>query len=328
MRLLWQGLRWSGSLKVTLLLLPLFMGLVLIYSFEENQSPLLIAIPLFLLAANLLAAIATSAQFRHQVPLLMFHLSLLLLVLLTAIGRLSYLEGETEVTVGEGFSVQGSSLRSGPLHKSSLDSVNFILNDFSIQYEPDRGGLSRGATRCRVSWVNNRGESMQGIVGDHLPLILHGYRFYTTYNKGFAPVFLWQPTNGMAQQGSIHLPSYPANEHNQALSWSLPGTAHHLWTQLQFDEMILDPKKSSTFHPPKQHLLIVRVGEQRNELIPGMAIDFAEGRLVYKELRSWMGFKISSDWTLPWLIAAGILAALSLGWHYWRRFSAVPWSNA
>ncbi|HEY0721135.1 MAG TPA: cytochrome c biogenesis protein ResB [Gammaproteobacteria bacterium] len=313
---------------MTLLLLPLFIGLVLIYSFQENRNPLLIAIPLFLLAANLLAASITSAQFRHQLPLLMFHLSLLLLVLLTAIGRLSALEGETEITVGEEFSARGSSVRSGPLHRSALDSVKFMLNEFTIQYEPDRDGLSRGATHCRVSWVNNRGETMQGTIGDHLPLILHGYRFYTTHNKGFAPVFLWQPKRGKAQQGSIHLPSYPANEHTQALSWSLPGTDHHLWTQLQFDEVILDLNKSSSFHPPKHHQLIVRVGESRSELVPGMAIELTDGRLIYTELRSWMGFKISSDWTLPWLIAAGIIAAVSLGWHYWRRFSAVPWSNA
>ena len=33
-----------------------------------------------------------------------------------------------------------------------------------------------------------------------------------------------------------------------------------------------------------------------------------------------MGYRVSYDPTLPWLLAAALLAALSLAWHYTQRF--------
>jgi hypothetical protein len=41
-----------------------------------------------------------------------------------------------------------------------------------------------------------------------------------------------------------------------------------------------------------------------------------------------MGYTVFSDWTMPWLIAACILAVASLGWHFGRRFAATPWDAA
>ncbi|MCU0939190.1 MAG: hypothetical protein MUC86_08580, partial [Burkholderiaceae bacterium] len=32
-------------------------------------------------------------------------------------------------------------------------------------------------------------------------------------------------------------------------------------------------------------------------------------------------------WTLPWLLAASLLAALALGLHYVQRFRAVAWES-
>ena len=63
----------------------------------------------------------------------------------------------------------------------------------------------------------------------------------------------------------------------------------------------------------------------RYELHPGQSLDLAGGRLTYKELRTWMGYTVFYDWTLPWLFAAGLIAVLSLGWHYWRKFATRPW---
>jgi len=83
-----------------------------------------------------------------------------------------------------------------------------------------------------VLWQNEDGQFQQATIGDHYPLILAGYRFYTTHNKGFAPSFVWYPDGGQPQQGTIHLPSYPAHEYQQALSWHIPGTRHEIWTDL------------------------------------------------------------------------------------------------
>jgi len=320
-----RWLRLLGSLRITLWLFIIFAVLILAHSFTEEHPPLLIALPLLLLALNLLAALVTTATLRCQLPLLIFHLALLALLLLIAIGRLSSFDGEIELTTGEAFNGVPSAAHSGPWHRTRLDQLKFMLRDFSIRYVPDSNGISRDVTECKIAWIDERGVQQDGIIGDHLPLLLHGYRIYTTANKGFAPLFRWQTSDGAMRQGSIHLPSWPAQQYNQALEWPLAGSNERVWTQLQFDEAILDPAHPSQFRPPSEHILVMRVGAERHELRPGDSINLGYGILTYLGLRTWMGFHITSDWTLPWLIAAGVIAALSLAWHYARRFAAVPW---
>ena len=121
--------------------------------------------------------------------------------------------------------------------------------------------------------------------------------------------------------GTVHLPAYPLHEYKQALEWTPPGGKIPLWVMLQFDEVILDPAKSSEFRLPAKHQIVVRVGKERRELKQGEAMRLAEGILVYNGLRSWMGYTVFYDFTLPWLLAACILAVLSLAWHFWSKFS-------
>lgn len=311
-----------ASLKVTLLLLLLLVTGVTAYYFNGRQGQLLLATPLLLLTVNLLAAIVVHPRFRHHPPLLVFHLALLALLGLVTIGRLTYLEGQVEVTSGGAFPGTLHHNNAGPLHDWRLGQVQFRLEQFSIDY--DIGG-NRGKTRCLVHWLDEEGRRRQGTVGDHHPLVLHGYRFYTTHNKGFAADFLWHPESGEAEQGTVHFPAYPGHKHRQAMEWQPPGYNERLWTQLDFDETIIDPEEPSQFRPPREHHLIVRYGEHRHELRPGERLALPGGTLEYRGLTTWMGFKVRSDWTMPWLLAAVLVAVLSLGWHYWRKFASKPW---
>ena len=43
------------------------------------------------------------------------------------------------------------------------------------------------------------------------------------------------------------------------------------------------------------------------------------GRLVYEGLRTCMGYRVAYDPSLPWLLAASLLAAIALAWHYALR---------
>lgn len=303
----------------------MFAASAIAWHFVEGGRGWLIAAPLVLLALNLLAAIAANPLFRRQPALLTSHLALLALVLLVALGQLTRLTGQAEVTVGEAFDSTSVIRQPGPWHQDRLDRVNFRLDSFTIDYTPNRGRAERDTTRAYLRWLDRHGVEQLGVVGDHRPLVLGGYRFYTTHNKGFAPTFIWRANGAAPQQGSIHLPAWPAHEYRQALEWTVPGTTHQLWSQLQFDEELLDPQHPSQFRAPKDHLLVVRAGETRHELTPGQSIDFPDGRLTYQELRTWMGFAVFYDWTLPWLLAAGVVAVLCLGWHYWRKFAARPW---
>ena len=36
----------------------------------------------------------------------------------------------------------------------------------------------------------------------------------------------------------------------------------------------------------------------------------------------WMGYTVSHDPLLPWLLASGIVGAAALGLHFWQRFGA------
>lgn len=315
--------RTLASLKLTLVALVLFSGGVL-YAYWGTLPATLVLVPsLGLLALNLLAALASNPVFRQQTPLLVFHLSLLAIVLLVAAGRLTYLKGQLELAEGEEFSGALSAFQAGPWHPFHLDRLHFVNNGFNIGYAP---GLARQKTRNRVSYTDAEGKVQQAEIGDTTPLVLQGYRFYTSPNKGFAPTFYWHPAGGGEPMlGAVHLPSYPINEYRQAQEWFLPGSGIKIWTQLTFDEIIIDPEKPSEFRLPKQHKLVVRIGDARHELQPGQSIELPGGKLAYAGLLTWMGYTVFYDWTIHWLLGASVAAVLALGWHFWRKFAARPW---
>ncbi len=319
------ALKALASLKLTLVILvALAAGIVVSYNSEVRTTWALV-LPLVLFAANLAAAVATNGIFRRQTALLVFHLALITIVLLVAAGRLTYLKGQLELAEGETFSGFLKQQEAGPFHWSRLDRVSFVNEGFRIQYAP---GVRRGRTENVVAWQDGSGQWQRGVIGDQDPLVLRGYRFYTSFNKGFAPTFLWHARGGGEPQfGTIHLPSYPIHEYRQALEWQPPGSRATLWTQLQFDEVILDPERPSEFRLPRDHTLVVRAGGERRELQPGDRLELPDGTLEYRGLRSWMGYTVFYDWTLPWLFAACAVAVGSLGWHFWGKFSARPWDQ-
>ncbi len=319
-------LKFFASLKLTLLILAALGAAIMFAYLSETPTTWVLAGPLTAFALNLSAAVATNPVFRRQTALLVFHLALIAIILLIAAGRLTYLKGQLELAEGEVFDGQLMQEESGPWHQRQLETLRFSNDGFTIDYAK---GIRRGNTRNQVSWVAPNGQIQWAVIGDQVPLVLDGYRFYTSHNKGFAPAFTWHPNSGgLPVLGTVHLPAYPLHEYKQAIEWTLPGSKTPLWVMLQFDEVILDPAKPSEFRLPAKHQIVVRAGEERRELKPGEAVRLAEGVLVYNGLRSWMGYTVFYDFTLPWLLAACVLAVLSLAWHFWNKFSAKPWNKA
>lgn len=313
-----------ASLRLTLALLILLGAGVIAYSVAAGATVWLLIGPLFLGAVNLGAALLTQPAFRRQTALLAFHLALLAIVVLVAAGRLTHLKGQLELAEGEAFNGQLARSESGPWHRSRLERAQFVNDGFSIRYEK---GVRRAETRNTVRWLDDAGRERRAVIGDHEPFVRHGYRFYTSFNKGFAPVFVWHPAGGTTQRGTVNLPAYPIHEYRQALEWALPGTQTTLWTMLQFDEVLLDPGQISQFRLPERHTLVVRIGDARHELVPGARIALPQGVLAYERLSTWMGYTVFYDWTLPWLFAACVLAVASLAWHCWRKFMTQPWDR-
>ncbi|CAB1367721.1 cytochrome c biogenesis protein ResB [Denitratisoma oestradiolicum] len=310
-----------ASLKLTLVILLLLgVSVTLAYFSAVRTSPGLV-LSLGLLAVNLLASIATNAKFRRQTPLLVFHLALLVIVLLVALGRMTYLKGQTEVVAGEEFAGQLSLMEAGPWHDGGIERVRFTNLGFRIPYGPD---LRRLSTENRVRWVAPDGRVQEQTIGDHRPLVISHYRFYANWNKGFTLLFRWHPVGGAPVAGAVNLPGYPANS-RQAQRWSLPGTDRSVWALLQFDEELI-PESGGEFRLPSRHEVILRTEDQRWVLMPGGHIDLPQGRLEYLGLSTWMGYSVSYDRTLPWLLAAAVLAVLALAWHFQAKFAARPWN--
>lgn len=301
-----------GSLRTTLVLLAALAAAV---ALQPTWTPL--ALVFGALALNLLAALVVHPAFRRQLPLLVFHLALLALLVLAGIGRMSALDARFELTQGLEFDGDVIEAQAGVLHSPRLAALRFRNEGFEIDYAP---GRLRGATRNQVAWHDEQGRPQTATIGDHRPLVLDGHRIYTTPNKGFAPLLRWDPASGPPQAGVVHLPSFPLHELQQSREWALPD-GRTVWVQLDLDESLIDPAQHTAFQQPTRPRLVVRVGEQRAVLEPGAGMALPGGRLSFVELRSWMGYRISYDPTLPWLLAASLLAALSLGWHYRRKFA-------
>lgn len=315
-------LRRLASLRLTLGLIALLAAGTAVALRLEGARTWPMVIPLGLLVVNLLAAIVTNGVFRRQTPLLVFHLSLVALLTLVAAGRLTYLKGHVGITEGTNFEGVLTEVEHGPWHIDRLSSVSFINSGFTIEYAP---GLQRGATRNDIALQGADGRWRHIVIGDQEPLVIAGYRFYTTFNKGFAPTFRWQRADGTTVFGSVQLPPYPLKEYSQALEWTPPGSQVSVWVMLDIDEVLLNSDKHATFRLPEKYKLVVRVGNDRHEMRPGDAIRLIDGTLGFVGLRSWMGYKVFYDWTLPWLLAACAVAVVSMGCHFWQKFAARPW---
>lgn len=307
--------RWGERLASPRLSLALMVALfgVGVAVLRYEVSPVVpVSVVGVAMGVNLLAALATHPAFRRATALTVFHVCLLAVAVLAAVGQLSRLQGSVEVTEGEDFRPERGFFDAGPLHWDRLDRVWFRNDGFTIAYAP---GLKRGATRNLVSFIDD-GERLRAEIGDQAPLTLAGYRFYTTPNKGFAPVFEWHPAGGgPTHVGVLHFPSFPLNRDDQRGEVAM-GSAGDVRAALILEEELLDPAVAGEFRKPERHRVRVDLAGATGDLRPGEALETASGRLVYVGLRSWMGYQVFSDWTLPWLVAAASGAVGSLMAHY------------
>lgn len=314
-----------ASLRLTFAIFVVFLlGILLAHLAALSFSPIVIAC-CFFLALNLIATLVTNGNFRRQPALLVFHLALLAIVILVAAGRLIYLNGQAEVLEGQAFSGRLVSFESGRFHPWSLKEASFVNHGFQVRYAP---GLQRLETTNRVSWIDEQGVEQMAVIGDDKPLLLKGYRFYTTWNKGFSLIFEWLPKGSAPLLGSVNLPGYPGNALKQAQQWQLPGLPEPVWAMLQFEGDLIPLDREGEFRLPDDYQVVVRYGDQRWELSPAdsKAADLPGGQLRYVGLTTWMGYLVTWDATIPWLLLASTIAVLALSWHFWQKYSRRPWN--
>ncbi len=313
-------LRPLASLRLTLVgMVLLAIGAGLSYGNPMDMPVWVLVVPMALLALNLLSAIISNPRIHRRGGLLVFHLGLLGVVILTAIGFLTRFEAHVELLQGMAFSPDGVfDQHKGPWHNGDLDQVHFVQGPYTVDYAAH---MVRGHTRSRIQVPDGKGGWESKVIGDDRPLVEHGYRFYTSFNKGFAPILTWIPDGGEAVTGSVHMPSYPLFEFKQDNSWTPPG-GHQIkfWLRLKTGmtekaAWVLDGSRT-------KGVLVVNTAAERKELKPGDSVKIPGGTLRYDRLTTWMGYKIFYDPTLHWLFATAIIGVLGLFSHFWRKFGA------
>lgn len=292
--------------------------------YELGSATALMAPPFALLIVNLLAALIARPRFRSDLPLLLFHLALIVLVVLMVVARLIYFDGTTSISRGMPFDGTLLTEKRGPLHGGGLDRLDFSNQGFTTA--AFREGKYR-ATYNRVGWVDELGMPRLAEVGGDRPLVIGHYRIYTTSYRGFSPVFEWHPADGAAPQKGVVQLGYRGQEtFGQMAAWTLPN-AESAWVMLDFlssavgDQVAPTDDQADTL----EHALVLRLGEERHALRPGEALQRPGGTLVYRELNSWMGYRIIYDPTEPWIIATVFAGIVSLLWFYAKRiFARLP----
>jgi cytochrome c biogenesis protein len=320
-------LRRLASLKFTLVgMVLLGLGAAASYGNPVDVSVWVLIVPLALLALNLSAAIATNPRINRQPGLLLFHVCLLCTVILAGVGRLTHLDAHLEIAEDQAFSPNLLlEVKRGPWHRGNLDKVAFTQGRYTVEYAPH---MKRGLTHSTVYLPAPDGRLTPRDVGDDRPLILHRYRFYTTHNKGFAPVLTWIPNQGEAVTGRINMPSYPMFDYKQDNHWTPPGTHQEIkfWLQLH---TALDVEKSWVLDGRNSTAtLVVTVGDRREELEKGQELQLADGRLRYENLTTWMGYRVFYDPTIQWLFWVTIAGVLGLTHFFWTKLNLVPWMDA
>lgn len=261
-----------------------------------------------LVGGSLIAALVLHPRARRG-ALGVFHAGLLLLATVALAGQWLRYEGRVEITTGTDFEPSAVVVtRRGPLHPSTTPPVAFAQREFEVRYA---AGLRRGRTESRVDATDG-----SHVVGDDRPLVLDGYRFYTTHNKGFAPVLEWSSPGRRPETGAVHMPSYPLFDWKQSNAWTAPdGREVKLWLEVGAPRD--DTGEWTLRSDDCRCTLILESSGVRATLRPGESVDLAGGaRLRLVEMRGWMGYRIFRDPTLAWLLVLAFGCVAALAWHY------------
>lgn len=303
----------------------LAIGAALSYGGRLDVSMWVLVVPLLVLSVNLLAAIMTNRRINRQPGLLIFHLGLLGLVVLVAIGRLVHMDAQVEMVVGQAFDHESlHEIKQGPLHVSHLDEINFIQGPYSVNYDP---GPRRRETYSYVMATRPNGQREEFVIGDDTPLLMGDYRIYTSFNKGYTTILTWKPDGGEPITGSVNMPSYPLYDYKQQNSWTPPGTKDEIKFWLRLTNPHDENKKWVLEEKTSGGVLVVTVGDERVELDPGEETKLPTGVLRYEALTMWMGYTIFYDPTLGWLFWISVIAVLGLTWHLGYKIAVQGWSG-
>ena len=307
-----------ASLRLTMAgLAGLIANSVAISQWPDTSIPWLV-LPLSLLAVNLFAALLVRHAFRRQAALLLFHVGLLAVLILVAAGVLLRFDGSVELIEGEAFDPGAVTVRgAGWLHPDRLDRIHFTQGPLEVRY---LSGFQRGTTHSRVDLEREGNTRVRREIGDRQGFTIHGYRFMTTFNKGYSILVLWREDGGREVLGAVNFPSYPRFDWKQVNDWTTPA-GESLTFDLKLAERVPDDSPWSLSSRGVGYEVGITGGTRAERTIgPGQSIAVAGGEITILDLRLWMGYRIDYNPLLPWLLAAAFLSLGALGVHMAQKF--------
>jgi len=307
-----------ASLRLTMAgLAGLIANSVAISQWPDASIPWLV-LPLSLLAVNLFAALLVRHAFRHKSALLLFHVGLLAVVILVVAGVLLRFDGSVELIEGEAFDAGAVTARgAGWLHPRRLDRVEFTQGPLQVRY---LSGLQRDTTHSRVVLGREGDADRRRDIGDRQGFTAHGYRFMTTFNKGYSVLVLWRDSTGQEALGAVNFPSYPSFDWKQVNDWTTPG-GETLTFELKLAQRVPEEGPWTLSSGDVEYAVGIASGPRVEATIaPGQSFAVTGGEITIIDLRLWMGYRIDYNPLLPWLLTAAFLSLGALGVHMAQKF--------
>lgn len=309
-----------ASLKLTLAGLAALIFNAFAVSQWPNAAIPWLVLPLSVLAVNLLGALIVRHAFRRQGALLLFHVGLLVVLVLVTAGVLVRFGGSVEVVEGSAFDGDSVTARgAGWLHPNRLGRVQFSQGPLEVNYI---SGLRRDTTQSRVVVSTPNGQEIRRDVGDGQGFSSNGYRFTTTFNKGYSVLVVWRDALGRETLGAVNFPSFPEFEWKQVNDWTTPA-GETLTLELQLAERVPENAPWTLTSRNVDYTVTVRSDEDPDKTIgPGQSVAVKGGAITLADLRLWMGYRIDYNPVLPWLLTAAFLSLAALAVHMAQKFSA------
>ena len=309
-----------ASLKLTLVgLAALIVNAFAVSQWPDTAIPWLV-LPLSVLAINLLAALIVRHAFRQQAALLLFHIGLLAVLLMVTAGVLVRFDGRVEVVEGAAFDAAGVTARgTGWLHPNRLQQVRFTQGPMEVHY---LSGLQRDTTHSRITLARTDGSEVPRDIGDRQGFTSHGYRFTTTFNKGYSVLVLWHDMDGRQSLGAVNFPSFPEFDWKQTNDWTTP-SGETLTFELKLAERVPEDEPWTLGSREVSYEVGISGSAHAEKTIgPGQSTTATGGEITIVDLRLWMGYRIDYNPLLPWLLTAAFLSLGALAVHMAQKFRA------
>lgn len=229
-------------------------------------------------------------------------------------------DGSVEVVEGTPFDASNVTARGGGwLHPNRLDRVQFTQGPLEVRYLT---GLRRDTTHSQVAIGRPDGTKIERDIGDRQGFTANGYRFMTTFNKGYSVLLLWRDEQGRESLGAVNFPSYPKFDWKQTNDWTTP-SGETLTFELKLAERVPEDEPWTLGSREVSYEVGISGSAHAEKTIgPGQSTTATGGEITIVDLRLWMGYRIDYNPLLPWLLTAAFLSLGALAVHMAQKFRA------